>query len=197
MKMLGLAAIAAAALMAFVGASSASATVLCKTAMTEGCAKAGWAYPEHTVVESSSTGSGILTTGETTLDTCTGSTITGKTENEGSETTTVHGPNQVINWGKCTSETKTTILGELEIHWISGTDNGTMTSIGTQVTVKTIFGTCTYSASDIGTLVGGNPATIEIKELSVKLVSGFCPPETKWTDSFTVTSPKPLFVSKS
>ena len=43
-KMLGLAAVAAMALMAFLGASSASATVLCKTHITSGCAAAGWDY---------------------------------------------------------------------------------------------------------------------------------------------------------
>ncbi|MGN6816372.1 MAG: hypothetical protein ACTHK3_09860 [Solirubrobacterales bacterium] len=197
LKILALAAMACAAFMAFVGASSASATVLCKTNLTEGCAAAGWAYPAGTVIESSSTNSGTLKAGGITLDTCTGSTIKGKTSNAGSSTETVKGPNEEINWGTCTNETKTITNGELEIHHIAGTDNGTMTSNGTEVTVKTIFGSCVYSASDIGTLVGGNPASIEVKELSVKLVSGPCPSETKWTQSFAVTSPKPLFVATS
>ncbi|MGN6816373.1 MAG: hypothetical protein ACTHK3_09865 [Solirubrobacterales bacterium] len=197
LKMLGLAAVVAAALMAFVGASSASATVLCKTPLTSGCAASGWDYPAHTVIHSSSTNSGTLKAGGITLDTCTESTVKGETTNTGSDTETVDGPNQVINWGVCTNETKTIVLGSLEIHYISGTDNGTLTSIGTEVTVKTIFGSCVYSAPDIGTLVGGNPATIEVKELSVKLVSGPCPAETKWSQNFTVTSPTPLYVSTS
>lgn len=197
LKILALAAMACAAFMAFVGAGSASATVLCKEPLTSGCAAAGKDYAAGTVIESSQTKetTGILTGGGFTLDTCTGSTIKGKTTNTGSDTETVKGPNEEINWGTCTSETKTIKNGELEIHYISGTDNGTMTSIGTEVTVKTIFGSCVYSASDIGVLKGGNPATIEIKELSVKLVSGPCPSETKWTDAFTVTSPQPLYVS--
>ncbi|MGN6276463.1 MAG: hypothetical protein ACTHNP_11140 [Solirubrobacterales bacterium] len=56
---------------------------------------------------------------------------------------------------------------------------------------------CTYTASDLGHLLGGNPATIEIKEQNIRLVSGNCPSETKWTQSFAVTSPTPLFVSAS
>ncbi|MGN6276239.1 MAG: hypothetical protein ACTHNP_09975 [Solirubrobacterales bacterium] len=195
LKIMGLAAIAAAALMAFVGASSASATVYCKTNLTTGCAAAGWDYPAGTVIHATSTNSGKLVAGGITLDTCTGSTIKGKTSNTGSSTETVKGPIEILNWGTCTNETKTIKLGELETHWISGTDNATLTSIGTEVTVSTVFGSCVYSASDLGTEVGGNPATIEIKELGVKLVSGPCPAETKWTQSFTITEPKPLFVS--
>ncbi|MGN6274921.1 MAG: hypothetical protein ACTHNP_03200 [Solirubrobacterales bacterium] len=198
-KILALAAVACAAFMAFVGAGSASATVLCKTNLTSGCAAAGWAYPAGTVIKSSQTKetTGKLVAGGVTLDTCTGSTIEGKTGNAGSSTETVKGANEKIEWGTCTNKTTTTVLGELEIHWISGTDNGTLTSIGTQVTVSTIFGSCTYSAADIGTLVGGTEPTIEVKELSVKLVSGPCPSETKWTQSFVVTSPTPLYVATS
>ncbi|MGN6276464.1 MAG: hypothetical protein ACTHNP_11145 [Solirubrobacterales bacterium] len=197
LKILALAALAVAALMAFVGASSASATVLCKTNLTSGCAAGGWAYPAGTVIEATATNSGTLVAGMVTLDTCTGSKLKSKTSNAGSSTETVKGPIEELNWGSCTNATTTTTLGELEIHWISGTDNGTVTVIGTKVTIGTIFGSCVFTASDIGTLVGGNLATIEIKEAPVKLVSGNCPTETKWTQNFEITNPKPLFVATS
>ncbi|MGN6276465.1 MAG: hypothetical protein ACTHNP_11150, partial [Solirubrobacterales bacterium] len=198
LKTLALAALAAAALTAFAGAGSASATVFCKTNLTSGCAASGWDYPAGTVIEFSSTTEAVDNfDGGPTLDTCIGSRIKAKTANTGSSTETVKGPIEELDWGNCTNKTTTIVNGEFETHWIPGTDNATVTIIGTQWTISTIFGSCVYTASDIGTLVGGNPATIEIKEQSIKLVSGPCPSETKWTESFAVTSPKPLFVSTS
>jgi hypothetical protein len=58
-------------------------------------------------------------------------------------------------------------LGTLEIHWTSGY-NGTVTWTGTTIigVLHTIFGdiTCRYlpNSTDFGTLTGGNPATIDI-----------------------------------
>ncbi|MGN6276238.1 MAG: hypothetical protein ACTHNP_09970 [Solirubrobacterales bacterium] len=176
--------------------SAPPTAVLCSEGITEGCGAAGKDYAAGTPIELSSTSSGKLVAGGITLDECTGSTIKGKTANTGG-TEPVRITNEEISWGTCTHKTTTTALGELELQWIAGTDNGTSKSNGTQVTVATIFGSCTYSAPDLGTLVGGAEPTIEVKELSVKLVSGPCPTETKWTQSFAVTSPKPLFVSKS
>lgn len=74
LNMLGLVAIATVALTTFLGSGSASATVLCKTELTQGCAANGWDYPVATVIEST-VGEGesasIHTLGGTTLSTCT------------------------------------------------------------------------------------------------------------------------------
>lgn len=201
-KMLGLAAVAAAALMAFVGASTASATVLCKEGKTSGCAAAGKAYASGTAVEATLTSgtSAELLAGGFLEDTCTGSTIKGTTSNAGSSTETVRGSASSLTWSGCTFTTTTKTLGTLEIHWISGTDNGTLTASGFEVNVNQPFGTCTYKSgtgNDLGTLKGGNPASIVISTTVTGGGAFGCPSTATWNAAYTVTAPKPLFVSES
>lgn len=205
-KMLGLAAVAAMALLAFVGASSASATVLCKTTPTLGspCASP---YPAGTTIDATLEETATLETLEgTVLDECTGSTIKGTTSNKGSSTETVSGNASELTWTGCTRETKTTVLGSLEIHNISGTHNGTLTGSGFSVTVNGIFNTsCIYGTGtglDLGTLnqstSGTTPATIKINAEVPRTVSNFlCPQKTRWTASYLVTEPVPLYVTAS
>src|SRR5215470_1129708 len=92
-KMLGLAAVAAMGLMAFLGASTASATVACKTQLTANCHSSGWAYPAGTLwdasLEPGSTAILEATSGGTLEDTCTESTVAGKQENTGSSSETI------------------------------------------------------------------------------------------------------------
>lgn len=197
LKMLGLAAVAAMALTVFLGAGSAAGTVLCKVSTaTTGCSGSGQDYSLSTTIEASSLGTGVLATiPGTVLDECINSTIKGKTTRTGSSTETVTFTIEELNWGTCTKTTDTIKNGELEIHWISGTDNGTVTDIGTEWTVFTVFGTCGFTVSDIGTLVGGNPAKISIVQVVVKRTFGLCPSEELWTDEFAITNPKPLYVS--
>jgi hypothetical protein len=211
LKMLGLAAVAAMALMAFVGAGTASATKLCKNSTsTVVCSEP---YGVGTEIKSKLTGSAILeTTGGTTLDTCTGGEVNGKIEKEGSATATVSGKNSAITWTGCSVPTTTLATGELEIHAkpelnskgeLVDTDNGTLTASGAEVTVNTgFFGACVYgtgTGKDLGTLLGGSPATLAISTnvTLTKNESGLCPSETKWTAEYTVTEPKPLYVSTS
>src|SRR5689334_1717873 len=113
-KMIGLAAVAAIALMAFV-ASSASATV----------------------IEATLTGSAVLEeTGGTTLDTCTGSTVSGKTsEREGAP---LKGTIETLDWSNCIVPTDTLVNGSFTIEKTSG-GNGTVTGSRSKVTVG-IFG---------------------------------------------------------
>lgn len=145
-------------------------------------------------------------TNPTTLDTCTTSTIHGETSNAGSSTTTVSGSIGILSWGvagttPCSKTTDTLNAGELEIHWISGTDNGTLTGKNAEVTVNTIFGTCVYGTGasfDLGTLVGGTSPTISIDATVPKISGNFaCPGEATWTAEYEVTEPHALYVSTS
>jgi hypothetical protein len=209
-KMLGLAAVAAAALMAFVGASTASATVICGTAGTGSptgtTCPAGWAYGAKTPIHAVNKGTVTLDTSFKTVE-CTSSTVGGETSNEGSATETVTGPEGTLSFSGCNCPTVTVIkAGTIEIHWIEGTHNGTLTSSGSKVTTickAPIFGFnvhCTYvtSKTDLGTLTGGNPATftasasIPVEEAES---DSLCPEESKWTATYEVTNPKPLFVT--
>lgn len=185
-------------LMAFLGAGSASATVLCNESATTGCKSYGkGAILDGYLSETSAT----LTAGETLLDTCTSATFEGKTSTAGSSTETVRESIEELTWGSCTKTTDTITKGELEIHWISGTDNGTVTGKNISFTVNTVFGTCTYGTGesrDLGTLKGGNPATVEISATLVKTAGGFaCPTEPKWVATYTVASPRPLYIGES
>ena len=213
-KILGLAAVAAMAMMALLGAGSASATVLCQTTPQEiekvkGVCPAGWDYPAGTVVDGSLEESATLwRTNEKDeevelLDTCKTSTVKGPTANTGSSTETVTGAIEELTWKECTRPTETFVNGELEIHWISGTHNGTVTGKNTSVLVETIVGKCTFgtaaTGTDIGTATGGTMGTIDIAT-TVPLIKDdtafqVCPKTSFWTAKYTVTSPEPLYVA--
>ncbi|MFL5340814.1 MAG: hypothetical protein ACJ8F7_11755, partial [Gemmataceae bacterium] len=158
LKMLGLALIAAAALTAFLGAGTASATVLCENNETTGCkkdvlveAKLDFSAEDSTAL----TGPfGIV------IATCTSSTMEAELTNTGGGSFTALGSLTKLTFAGCNRKvTSTTTTGTLEIHQEPGTDNGTVTSNDTTVTVHELSGigfpdTCNYltSNTDIGTL---------------------------------------------
>ena len=214
-KILGLAAVAAMALMAFLGASTASATVLCKTTPVTGVCPEGWDYPKETVIHASlekETSAELWRSNEKNeeielVDTCTASTVEGITTNTGGSAETVKGPITALTWGEpgtaCTRPTTTSVPGSLEVHAIGDTHNGTLTGSGSSVQVETVFGKCTYGTGenlDLGIVTGGSMATIDI-DAKVTLVKddgiGICPKTTRWTAKYTVTNPEPLYVATS
>jgi hypothetical protein len=198
LKMLGLAAIAAMGLMAFLGAGSASATVLCTTTDTPDCS-VGWDYPANTTIDASLNGTATLEAGSTKLDTCTGGTVHGFTSNTGSTTTTVSGSIDELTWTGCTNTTDTLTNGSLEIHWISGTHDGTVTGKGSEVTVNTLGVTCTYgtgSGTDLGTLESGTEPKLKISTTVPKIAGSFiCPSNASWTAEYIITEPHALYIT--
>jgi hypothetical protein len=204
LKILGLAAVAAMALMAFAGSASA-------TKLYSGASPLG-AGTEIKSSLASGTSATLTDTEGHTLDTCTGSTITGKTANAGSATETVKGTiaASALTWSGCTVATSTTEGGELEIHWRTeqeetegiASKNGTLTGKGFKVSINTVlFGNCVYTAgagTDLGTLTGSTTgsATMDINAV-VSKSSGICNSTAKWVGTYTVTSPSPLHVTQS
>jgi len=196
LKMLGLAAVATTAMAALLGVGSASATVLCTTAVSPCPVEERWTA--GTALDASLVGSNTWEAGSTALSTCTGSTIAGKTLGSGSGTETVFVKLETLTFATCTRKTTVITLGELQIHWISGTTDGTITSKGTTGEFAETLTPCGWSFGfsgewvDFGRIRGGNPATIE---MAVPVV-GTC-----WfngvTGSYTVTAPKPLYVVAS
>jgi len=99
--------------------------------------------------------------------------------------------------------TNTLKAGNLSIHHIAGTDNGTLTLTGGyEVTINTIFGTCVFGsgeALDMGKITGGSPATINTEKAVLPKISGnaACPSHGVSSAQFTVTSPSSLYVSAS
>ena len=205
-KMLGISAAAATVLLAVIGIGSASATVLCKTTSALGSA-CGSPYAAGTVLDFSLEETSIRETLEgTSIDECTESTIKSTTTDTGSSTETVKSNASVLTWGGCTRETKTTTLGSVEIHNISGTHNGTVTGSGFEITLNGIFNTSciwgTGTGLHLGTLTASTsattPATILINAEVPRTVSNFlCPSKTRWTAAYKVTAPVPLYVTGS
>jgi hypothetical protein len=194
-KMLGLAAVAAMALMAF-GAGTASATTL-----ENGTSP----FSHPTIIDASLAATATLeTTGGTTLVTCTGGTIEGEAST-GSATETVSGSVSTANltWSGCSATVDTTQGGELEIHHIAGTSNGTLTGRTFEVTVN-VFGSCTYGLSNndtmrhVGTLQGDDhTAKMEISTIVFERTEDkfLCPNEARWTATYHVTTPTGLTVT--
>jgi hypothetical protein len=212
LKMLGLAVVAAAAFMAFIGASSASATVLC-TETTTPCPAGKKIGPTgdstdnwiHATLEPTTSAYLLATTGQGSetkepLVTCNESTVTAESLNTGSATETARGEVTALSFGGCTHRVVVVKRGELEVHWIEGTHHGTVTSKGAEVTVEIIGVTCTYGSgagTDIGILTGGSMATMDIHAV-VNKVGGslLCPSTAIWEANYTVTEPEPLYVLK-
>jgi len=204
-KMLALAAVAAGALMAFVGAGTASATVLCST--TADPCPAGQSWPATTPLDfsipSGSSANLVDTEGEP-LDTCSTSTVKGSISSAGSSTTTTTGAVSELTWGSCTFPTNTILKGKLEVHKIAGTSNGTVTADGTfEVTINTIFfGSCIYgvtSGVDLGEITEGKPAIFHANAVAEKFSGSAlaCPATSRWTATYTVTAPSETTLSVS
>jgi hypothetical protein len=197
-KMLGLAAVAAMALMAFVGASTASATVLKSTGVT-----LGKNAPIEASLKSGDSAALTNTAGEP-LDTCTGGVVAGKISNAGGAAATVSGPVESLTWTGCTDPTTTIKGGTLEIHHISGTTDGTVTSSGAEVTVNnSVIGSCIYGTGagiDIGRLeTAGATDVININVVVNEQIPlrFFCPDHAIWDAEYVVTTPHALIVEAS
>ena len=196
LKMLGLAAVAAAALMAFVGASTASATVLCSTTTTP----CNSTLPLGTRIGFESESSSIVKeTGAngSTLDTCERSIVTGELTSVGGASSNPRGPITTFDWEKCTWTTTTIALGKLEVTGpLTGTSNGTVKSDAEVkwTTSIPLFGSCVYgfiAGVSLGTLTEGNPATIDINAVITRLSgSAFaCPQTANWSATYVAFEP--------
>jgi hypothetical protein len=199
LKILGLAAVAAAALTALLGANPASATVLCKT--TQNICGEGWDRGPGARIESSINGTVLFKAG--IENTCTKGVATVVTSNTGSDTETVHGPIEELTFENCLCPTTVLKKGEMEIHY-EGEGKGTITIKNTAVTVNCGGVSCTYggaaSGTDLGTLDepanSSSDAKITINASVPKLEGGFlCASTEAWLGEYTVTSPTPLYVA--
>jgi hypothetical protein len=122
-------------------------------------------------------------------------------ENPGSSTTTVKSGLSSITWSSCTFTTDTISPGYAELHHIAGTDNGTLTTINTQVTLNTgLFGSCVFgtgatgSPLDVGTTVGGNPGSLTLNTTFLRS-SGLCPSTIIVSGKYVATEPTNAWVA--
>jgi hypothetical protein len=135
-----------------------------------------------------------------TVDTCTESTVKGKTENVFSAAT-IGGALSTLTFGKCTHTTTVIAKGSLNFTWTSGLD-GTVSSSNAEVTVKeTEFGVSAVCKTGGGTKVGtftgsttpGNIFAHAVVHVSAKINCGILGNST-WTGKYIVTSPTELMI---
>lgn len=195
LKMFGLAAIAALGLMAFLGASSASADVLC-TENINPCPKGKTVTTIVATLHESSTLHN--TAGTETFDTCTESTVGGSIEHQG-EGVNPSGNVTTLDWGTsapCTHTTDTVKPGELEVDTVEG--RSTVTSRGAEVTVTIGGVSCIYGTGtgvSLGDLTPGTPATLDVNAAVLKTGGSFaCPSSARWTAHYTITNHTSVFV---
>jgi len=201
LKASGLVAMAAAALIAILGAGSASATTICTQTETP-CAPANqYTTTQDNIIEASLEEKTSVTwehTGGPVVDTCTSSTIKGEITNAGSSTTTVKIKVTETTFGGCKDPTSANNAATctLEVHNIVNTDHGTVTASGCTITIIEGGGTvtCRYgyaNGAHLGILTGGAMGTLDINALLVKIdTSSFLCPETEVLEAeYTVTKP--------
>jgi hypothetical protein len=203
LKMLGLAAIAALGLMAFVGAGTASATTLSTDA-------AGTVHYEvgQEIHATLKTGTSALLedTSNNPIATCTGSTVKGKIEDPVVETagkkfpsgTWVTGAISALTWSGCSQTTTTTATGSLEI-MKTGADEGEIVGKNSKVTLSVFGVSCVYGTSPegtkIGTVKGGEAPELSISASIPRVEGGFlCPSTGRWTATYIITTPHALHI---
>jgi hypothetical protein len=207
-KMLGLAAVAALALMAFVGTSGAAASAkVCSTTGTgAACAGShGFEYTTQTLSASTGTAYATLTSGFARVE-CR-STMGGQVTHGGSGTITslTFGPKA----SECTSTLgECTLAKATGLPWsataVTGTaPNGTMTvssTVGGEFTCGGI--NCQYSAPSAGTkgeitIKGGEPAVVTATKVPMSKIGGspFCSATAEWDGVYTVSTPASLFLT--
>ena len=200
-KMLGLLAVAAAALMAFAGTASATTLTSPKGTTYTGVIKA-----------ETENGHAILHNAITTVE-CTG-TVEGSVEKHGAGVT-VEGKISSLTFTNCTGSNTVhdpvAKPGSLVVHAIncnaSNECTGTVTSVGAEVVITNhaFGGSCIYTTGagvDIGTLTPtndtGGTATLDIEGTIPRTggtLGAFCGSTGTWTGNYLITTPDSLYVN--
>lgn len=191
----GVIAIAMAALMAFIDAGTASATILTNAQ--------GGQYGVGTTFDLKSEGKVVFGFGLGKLE-CE-STVRGQVTNAGGATSTVSGPieNNLPGeplFSECNGVVETVAKGILEIHTqeANANFNGTLTSTGLELTTEFATFHCIFrtNGTDLGTVTGstgtGGKATVDIKATLPRTggrSGAFCGSSVQLTGSYVVESP--------
>lgn len=197
LKMLGLAALSAAALMSIAGAGTASATTFEVGEITQNEAL--------TLTMSMKTGTSwvIRDTFGFAVNTCTGSHLKGKTTTFTTIKTQFGNDHPIglieeLTFSNCDHTVTVHNPGKFYIEWTTGTNGRVFSEEAEITTYSTIHGThinCTTGAgTPIGTITGvaSGQATLD---LNATVTCGPHLHSARWTGSYTVTSPNGLGVS--
>lgn len=189
LKILGLGGVAAIALMAFAG--TALATIATSPAGTQ--------LGKGTMVKAELVGNAKLQGAFVTIE-CQQASGEGIITDAGSSTETLKGEIFVGNFSKCNFPVHVRKTGTSEVHTeaASANGNGTLTSSGAEVELTTSVGSCifTTNGTDLGKVVGGSPASLEINSAKIPRTGGnfLCGSSGTFTAKLTVTSPATLLI---
>jgi hypothetical protein len=196
-KILGLVVVAALALTAVVGASGASASVLCKVQTTNGICPVSSVYPAGTEITAEGSGQFVFENAGTVYQTCSSSNWTMKTNNAGpigESAETVKATNTLFTFKGCTNETAVSSLGETTfLGGSNGKDGAVSLERGWRMTQHILGVTCVFSAANFGTVLGGAPAYISVNA-TLRTVSGPCSNRTV-KGAYTITKLSPLYIN--
>ncbi|HXQ88254.1 MAG TPA: hypothetical protein VN733_01325 [Solirubrobacterales bacterium] len=197
---LALPAVAALALAAFLGAGSASATVLC--AKYESPCLAANTYGAGTSVKfalEAGTSTTFKTTASENLVTCEAISLSTKVKNAGGKEKRVEGELSSLALAGCSSPTTVSALGQFTIEYAPQIPINTRAYLwASNLEIQfTVFGVaCTYGGleSYVGTLTSTTPAKLHIKTLLAKTAGGFlCPADVTWEGAGQASAPEPLY----
>jgi hypothetical protein len=196
-KMLGLLAVAAAALMAFAGSASASTIT----------------SPTGTAATSLTAEGGVTSLhGAFTTVTCQNSHVAGTVSSQGAGQT-VKGNLSALSFTTCNFPVHVKKFGSLELHAVTKTTphatcavnycNGTLTSSGAEVEITTNVGNCIFTTTNtnVGTVTGtdttGGNAQLDVHGTIPRTGGNFlCGSNGTWTGSYKVTNPATLWIDE-
>ena len=213
-KLLSLAAMAVLALVAFAGAGSASATVLCGTSASP-CASP---LPNDTTLRmdiKTSTNMLMTTSGGfvNPTFTCTSSALDLTTTSAGgAAVTNLAGDLRGMTLSGCSSAnpagcssawTVTGLPTAWSVMWTTG-NNGTLSLATPVMTVSCVLSgipvNCSFGngGSVTGSVTGGTPAEVRFINQTLAITAGFgCPTAAQVNATYSVTTPSPLFLTNN
>lgn len=115
---------------------------------------------------------------------------------------TAQGTMTLLRFSGCTNNWHMTVVagGTFEVHAGEEASDGTLTSSGATIEATRFGIVCRYqtSGTDLGTITGGHPATLDLEgELPFHSGSGLCGSEpAPFTGAYMVSSPTLLFVDQ-
>lgn len=202
-KALGITTLLAIALVAAMGASSASATALCAEPATEEEETCGTPYEANTTFSGEATNTLFDTSsvdvvcaksvaeGETT------EAATGEGSPLGAEVTALSFEGCETTLGMSCEVTTTSVPDTASLSWVSGND-GTLSISNVGGTIVCGSLSCTTSAEKLELDAnGGAPASVVANKETMKMSGGFlCPTSVQWSATFALTAPAMAYVTQ-